>query len=67
LSRVSGSVLEDATVISRSHLPRMLAKLDWQDLNEVINQCFSDKTAQITEALDQFLPWNLTEKIKPLK
>jgi hypothetical protein len=27
----------------------MLAKLDWQDLNEVINQCFSDKTAQIIE------------------
>ncbi len=43
LREVTG--LEDATVISRSHLPRMLAKLDWQDLNEVINQCFSDKTA----------------------
>ena len=47
LREVTG--LEDATVISRSHLPRMLAKLDWQDLNEVINQCFSDKTAQIIE------------------
>jgi hypothetical protein len=35
LREVTG--LEDATVISRSHLPRMLAKLDWQDLNEVIN------------------------------
>jgi hypothetical protein len=25
----------------------MLAKLDWQDLNEVINQCFSDKEDHI--------------------
>jgi predicted transposase YbfD/YdcC len=47
LREVTG--FEDATVISRSHLPRMLAKLDWQDLNEVINQCFSDKTVQIIE------------------
>jgi len=47
LREVTG--FEEATVISRSHLPRMLAKLDWQDLNGVINQCFSDKTAQIIE------------------
>jgi hypothetical protein len=26
----------------------MLAKLDWQDLNEVINQCFSDKTGNFS-------------------
>jgi len=47
LREVTG--FEDATVISRSHLPRMLAKLVWQDLNEIINQCFSDKTAQLIE------------------
>ena len=47
LREVTG--FEDATVISRSHLPRMLMRLDWQDLNAVINQCFDKKTAQIIE------------------
>ncbi|NOR79378.1 MAG: ISAs1 family transposase [Methyloprofundus sp.] len=47
LREVTG--FEDATVISRSHLPRMLTRLDWQDLNAVIHQCFDEKTAQIIE------------------
>ena len=47
LREVTG--FDEATVISRSHLPRMLIKLDWQDLNLAINQCFGEKTAQIIE------------------
>jgi len=47
LREVTG--FDDATVISRSHLPRMLIKLDWQDLSAVIHQCFDKKTTQIIE------------------
>jgi len=36
----------NATPISRAHLPRMLDKLDWQDLNSVIVDCFDKETAQ---------------------
>jgi len=32
--------VKDATPISRAHLPRMLAQLDWDDLNVLISDCF---------------------------
>jgi len=47
LREVTG--IENATPISRAHLPRMLANLDWQDLNGIIHECFGDQTAQIIE------------------
>jgi hypothetical protein len=39
LRKVTG--VPEATVISRAHLPRMLAGLDWVALNVIINDCFS--------------------------
>lgn len=44
LREVTG--FKDATPISRAHLPRMLDKLDWKDLNSVIVNCFGKETAQ---------------------
>jgi len=41
LRKVTG--ITEATVISRSHLPRMLAGLDWVELNVIINDCFGAK------------------------
>lgn len=35
--------IHDATVISRAHLPRMLAKLDWVALSIVINDCYGEQ------------------------
>jgi len=35
--------IQDATVISRAHLPRMLAKLDWLALSVVINDCYGEQ------------------------
>ena len=35
--------IHDATVISRAHLPRMLAKLDWVALSVVINECYGEQ------------------------
>ena len=35
--------VQDATVISRAHLPRMLAKLDWLALSVVINDCYGEQ------------------------
>jgi len=45
LRKVTG--LKDATLVSRAHFPRMLAALDWQDLNQLINAFFDEKVAQI--------------------
>jgi len=39
LRKVTG--IPEAMVISRAHLPRMLARLDWVELNVIINDCFS--------------------------
>jgi predicted transposase YbfD/YdcC len=41
LREVTG--IHDATVISRSHLPRMLAKLDWVALSVIINDCYGEQ------------------------
>jgi len=38
LREVTG--IEEATAISRAHLPRMLAKLDWVALSAVISDCY---------------------------
>jgi len=38
-----------ATPISRAHLPRMLASLDWPMLSVVITDCFGGQTAQIIQ------------------
>ena len=35
--------MHDATVISRAHLPRMLAKIDWVALSVVINDCYGEQ------------------------
>jgi predicted transposase YbfD/YdcC len=35
--------VKDATLISRAHLPRMLARLDWDNLNVLIYECFGVK------------------------
>jgi predicted transposase YbfD/YdcC len=35
--------IENATLISRAHLPRMLAGINWEDLNLLIYECFSTK------------------------
>lgn len=41
LREVTG--LTEASVISRAHLPRMLAGLNWVELTVIINDCFSAK------------------------
>jgi predicted transposase YbfD/YdcC len=40
---------KDATPISRAHLPRMLASLDWTMLSVVITDCFGEQTAQMIQ------------------
>jgi D-ribose pyranose/furanose isomerase RbsD len=35
--------IQDASVISRAYLPRMLAKIDWVALSVVINDCFGEQ------------------------
>jgi predicted transposase YbfD/YdcC len=39
----------DAKVVSRAHLPRMLAKLDWVELSVVINVCYGEKIAALIQ------------------
>lgn len=48
LREVTG--FKNATPISRAHLPRMLANLDWLALNCVISDCFSQQTLQIVQS-----------------
>lgn len=38
-----------AIPISRAHLPRMLASLDWPMLSVVMTDCFSERTAQMIQ------------------
>jgi predicted transposase YbfD/YdcC len=40
---------QDATPISRAHLPRMLANLDWLALSCVITDCFGDQAVQMIQ------------------
>ncbi len=47
LRRVTGE--KEATPLSRAHLPRMLAQLDWNELNVLISDCFD---VQIMQAVD---------------
>lgn len=39
----------DAMPISRSHFPRMLAKLDWVALSLIMTECFGDEIKEIIE------------------
>ena len=41
--------VHDATAISRAHLPRMLAKLDWVALSAVINACYGEKITALIQ------------------
>ena len=41
--------IHDAKVISRSHFPRMLAKLDWAALSVVINECYGEETKALIQ------------------
>jgi len=41
--------VHDAKVVSRAHLPRMLAKLDWVELSVVINVCYGEKIAALIQ------------------
>jgi len=47
LRKVTG--VKDAMPISRAHLPRMLAQLNWNDLNVLISDCFG---VQISLSVD---------------
>jgi predicted transposase YbfD/YdcC len=40
---------KDATPISRAHLPRMLANLDWLMLTVVITDCYGEKITQLIQ------------------
>jgi hypothetical protein len=40
---------KDATPVSRAHLPRMLANLDWLALSCVITDCFGGQTVQLIQ------------------
>jgi predicted transposase YbfD/YdcC len=40
---------KDATPVSRAHLPRMLAHLDWPALSCVITDCFGGQTVQMIQ------------------
>lgn len=40
---------KDATPISRAHLPRMLANLDWLALSCLMTDCFGDQTVQMIQ------------------
>jgi len=41
--------IHDATVISRAHVPRMLAKIDWVALSVVINDCYGEQTKALIQ------------------
>jgi predicted transposase YbfD/YdcC len=45
--------IHDAKVISRAHLPRMLAKLDWVALSVVINACYGEQVKALI--LDEWI------------
>ncbi len=45
--------IHDAEVISRAHLPRMLAKLDWVALSVVINDCYGEQVKALI--LDEWI------------
>jgi predicted transposase YbfD/YdcC len=45
--------IHDAKVISRAHLPRMLAKLDWVALSVVINDCYGEQVKALI--LDEWI------------
>jgi predicted transposase YbfD/YdcC len=47
LREVTG--FKDAKPISRAHLPRMLANLDWGSLTHAIHQCFDERTAHLIQ------------------
>ncbi len=47
LRKITG--IHDATVISRAHLPRMLAKIDWVALSVVINDCYGEQIKALIE------------------
>jgi DDE_Tnp_1-associated len=47
LREVTGN--KDAAPISRAHLPRMLANLDWLALSCVITDCFGEQTIQMIQ------------------
>ena len=40
---------KDATPISRAHLPRMLANLDWLTLTVLITDCYGEKMTQLIQ------------------
>jgi predicted transposase YbfD/YdcC len=41
--------IHDAQVISRAHLPRMLAKIDWVALSIVINECYGEQVKDLIQ------------------
>ncbi len=41
--------IHDAQVISRAHLPRMLAKIDWVALSMVINECYGEQVKDLIQ------------------
>ena len=41
--------IHDAKIISRSHLPRMLAKVDWIALCVLINECYGEQTKALIQ------------------
>ena len=41
--------IHDAKIISRSHLPRMLSKIDWIALSVVINECYGEQTKALIQ------------------
>jgi predicted transposase YbfD/YdcC len=47
LREVTGN--KDATPVSRAHLPRMLANLDWLAISCVITDCFGEQTVQMIQ------------------
>jgi predicted transposase YbfD/YdcC len=47
LREVTGN--KDATPVSRAHLPRMLANLDWLALSCIITDCFGEQTVQMIQ------------------
>lgn len=47
LREVTG--VHDATVISRAHLPRMLAKINWIELSVVINEYYGEETKALIQ------------------
>jgi hypothetical protein len=39
----------DAEPVSRAHLPRMLKKVNWNELNALITECFNNEIVQSTK------------------